>query len=177
MDILAHGLWAWAGGEVLRRRGHLTKRTLAAGVALTLAPDLIQMLPVLAGVLIGQISLGEFLAYATANPDQEPIKVAWVSVSANHLHCVMHSVIIAGVVSLVAWWRWPVILYPLLGWWLHIAIDVPTHSSDYYAVPIFYPISFRGFNGIAWTSPWFIGMNYVALVAAGIWLIRTRSRR
>lgn len=177
MDILAHGMWAWAGGEVLRRHGYMTKRTHAAGVVLAMLPDVIQLIPVLFGVLIRQVSGSELVAYATANPGGEPILREWVSRSAHHLHCAMHSVLVLGALSLAAWrWRrsW---LYPLLGWWLHIATDVPTHSAAYYAVPIFYPVTYRGFDGFAWTSPWFIVLNYLALLAAGSWLYRTRGKQ
>lgn len=174
MDILAHGLWAWAGGEMLRRRHRITTRTLVAGVGFALAPDLLQMLPVLAGVLLGQVSLGELYAYATANPGQEPILQYWVSEPAHHAHCAFHSVLVAGLVSMAAWWYRPAWLYPLLGWWLHIATDIPTHSAEYYAVPLFYPITERGFDGFAWTSPWFIALNYTAITGVAMWLYATR---
>lgn len=177
MDVLAHGLWAWAGGEALRRRGHLTNAALAAGVALAVAPDVLQLVPVLLGVLTGEVSLAELGAYATANPGQEPILREWVSTLAHHLHCLMHSVVAAAAVSLTIGLvkrRW---LVPILGWWLHIATDVPTHSAEYYAVPVFYPFTYQGFDGFAWTSPWFMVANYAALAAVWIWLNRTRRIR
>lgn len=174
MDILAHSLWAWAGGEVLRRRGRISRKQLAAGVALAVLPDLLHMVPVLVGVTVGQVSVGELRAYATANPGQEPILREWVSELAHHLHCLMHSVLIAGVMSLLALWRRRAWLFPLLGWWLHIATDIPTHSAEYYAVPVFYPLTERGFDGFAWTSPWFLVLNYAALVIVALWLYRTR---
>lgn len=177
MDILAHGLWAWAGAEVLRRRGLLTRRGLGAGVALAVAPDVLQMAPVLLGVLIGQLSLAEFGAYASANPGQEPILREWVSTLAHHLHCLMHSALIAGAVSLIVWVVKRAWLVPLFGWWLHIATDVPTHSAEYYAVPVLYPFTYAGFDGFAWTTPWFIAANYAALAAVAIWLNRTRGVR
>jgi hypothetical protein len=174
MDILAHGLWAAAGGEVLRRRGRMTKQGLAACVLLGVAPDLLQYLPVLAGVLVGQVSAADVLAYALADPGREPPLRDWVNHFAHHLHCIMHSAVIAGAVTLLSvWWR-PAFVYPLLGWWLHIGTDVPTHSAEYYAVPVLYPFTYRGFDGIAWTSPAFMVMNYVAIVVVAGWLYRTR---
>lgn len=177
MDILAHGLWALAGGEALRRRGVLTDRMLGAGVALAVAPDLLQMVPVMIGVLIGQVSFAELYAYSVADPGREPTLGAWVSASAHHLHCAMHSVLVAGAASLLAWWRRPLWVFPMLGWWSHIVLDVPTHSAEYYAVPVFYPITDRGFDGFAWTSPWFILGNYAALALVGLALYATRRAR
>ena len=174
MDILAHGLWTLAGGEVLRRRGLLTHRQLVAGATLAVAPDLLHMVPVLAGVLAGQVTAAELQAYATANPGEEPLLPAWVNALAHHSHCFMHSAVIAALASLLAWWLRPMWLYPLLGSWLHIATDVPTHSADYYAVPVLYPFTYRGLDGFAWTTPWFIALNYAALAAVGLWLYRTR---
>ena len=64
--------------------------------------------------------------------------------------------------------------FPLLGWWSHIVIDVFTHSADYYAVPVLYPFTERGFDGIAWTTPWLMVANYLALAAVGAWLLTSR---
>ena len=56
-------------------------------------------------------------------------------------------------------------------------IDVLTHSADYYAVPVLYPFTERGFDGVAWITPWFVALNYTALAAVGVWLMVSRSRR
>lgn len=174
MDLLAHALWAWAGGEVLRRRGVLTRGGIQAGVAWAVAPDLLQMAPVAGGLLTGSLGVGEFIAYATADPGQEPILSPVIAALAHHLHCAMHSVVVVAVVTaLVAWgrraWAWP-----LFGWWLHIAFDVPTHSADYYAVPVLYPFTYRGFDGVAWNTTGFLLANYLALAVTGWWLWRSR---
>ena len=87
----------------------------------------------------------------------------------------MHSAPIAGVVTLVAWVACRAFWIPLLGWWLHIVIDVFTHSADYYAVPVLYPFTERGFDGIAWITPWFMVLNYAALTAVAIWLVTSRK--
>jgi hypothetical protein len=173
MDILAHGLWVAAGAEWLRRKKRLTKRGVWGAVALSVLPDLVQIVP----VALWAASTGDgsaLLAYIVAAPGEEPPMPPLVAALAHHLHCIMHSVIIAGAATLAAWAvskRFPLVL---LGWWAHIALDVPTHSSDYYVVPIFYPLTYRGFSGIAWTTPWFFVVNYALLVAVLAWLYRTR---
>lgn len=48
-------------------------------------------------------------------------------------------------------------------------IDVFTHSADFYPSPVLYPFTLRGFDGLAWNTPWFMVVNYVALVAAFLW--------
>jgi membrane-bound metal-dependent hydrolase YbcI (DUF457 family) len=88
----------------------------------------------------------------------------------------MHSAPIAAVVAAVVWAVRRAFWIPLLGWWSHIVIDVFTHSADYYAVPVLYPFTERGFDGIAWTTTWFTVLNCVALVTVGAWLLAGRKR-
>ena len=176
MDILAHGLWVGAGAAWLRRKGRITTRTLWYAVGLTVAPDVIQALPVAAWAL-GSGSPASLWAYIAARPGMEPPLPAPVALLAHHLHCIMHSIVVAAAVTAVAWvarGRFPV---AILGWWAHIALDVPTHSSDYYVVPILYPFTYAGISGIAWPTPWFLALNYALLAAAYLWLLATRDRR
>jgi hypothetical protein len=176
MDILAHGLWVGAGAVWLRRRGRITTRTLWYALAFAVAPDAIQVLPVAAWALASGAP-ASLWAYVAASPGMEPPLPAAVALAAHHLHCMMHSIVIAGAVTAVAWLlrgRFPV---ALLGWWAHIALDVPTHSSEYYAVPVLYPFTYAGVDGIAWTAPWFLALNYALLAAAYAWLFATRGGR
>lgn len=176
MDIVAHGLWVAAGAVWLRRKGRVTTRAVWGAIALGVLPDVIQTVPVAAwAVSAGET--GSLFAYIVAEPGSEPPMPAMVASIAHHLHCVMHSVIVAGAVTAVAWSalrRFPLVL---LGWWAHIALDVPTHSNAYYAVPIFYPVTYRGLDGIPWTTPWLLAANYVLLAIAYVWLYRTRGSR
>ena len=55
-------------------------------------------------------------------------------------------------------------------------IDVFAHSIDYDPSPVLYPITNRGFDGLAWSKPVYIALNYALLVAAYLWLFRTRKR-
>lgn len=86
----------------------------------------------------------------------------------------LYLVIVAGVVTALAYWKRPSLMLPLAAWWLHIALDVPTRSSDYYAVPLFCPLTLWGVDGVAWTEPWMLALNYLALAAAYLWLWRRR---
>lgn len=176
VDTIAHGLWALAGGELLRRKGKLSRAGLVAGVALSVAPDVLQHLPLLGGVAHGDVPWSEFARFLVATPHESALEATRLGELSHHLHCMMHSVIVAGLVTLLAAWLRPAWLYPLLGWWSHILIDIPTHSADYYPVPIFYPFTTWGFDGIAWTTPWLLALNYLALALAGWALMRTRRR-
>ena len=51
-------------------------------------------------------------------------------------------------------------------------IDVFTHSADFYPVPVLYPFTQRGFDGLAWNTPGFQAINYSAWLLAALWLWR-----
>ncbi|MBX3602997.1 MAG: hypothetical protein KF863_20435 [Rubrivivax sp.] len=178
MDILAHTLWAGVGAAWLAlRRRDVTRRTVAATMALAALPDVIQMLPVLAWWAVGGGTWDAVQAFAIAMPGQEPVMPGWVTVWSHTIHCIAHSAVIVAGVTLVLWaWRRTLWL-PLLGWWSHIVIDVFTHSADYYASPVLYPVTERGFDGIAWITPWFIALNYLALAMAGVALLVSARQR
>ncbi len=177
MDVFAHALWAGAGVMLARRRWRVGNGTSALTVALAVAPDVPHLLPVAGWWLFGGGTLATLKDFAIAVPGREPAVPPWVRSLSEHLHCIPHSAVIAVVVSLLLW-RWRRSLWlPLLGWWSHIVIDVFTHSNDYYAVPVLYPLTMRGFDGVAWNTPWFMALNYLALAAVWLWLWRSGTLR
>ena len=176
MDILAHALWAGAGVTLARRRWPQTSATVAATVVLAVLPDVLHMLPIVAWWLGGDGTWATLRAYAVAVPGPEPLVTALVDLWSQHLHCVMHSAVVAGVVTLLLWAVLRRLWVPLLGWWSHIVIDVFTHSAEYYPVQVLYPLSASAFDGLAWNTPWFLAVNYAALAATWLWILRVRRR-
>lgn len=174
MDILAHALWAGAGLGLAGRRRPLNKRTVVLTVALAAVPDIFHLLPIIGWWLFGDGTFATLRAYAMAVPGQEPPLPPDVQLLSHHLHCVAHSAIVAGAATLLLWAALRSLWVPLLGWWSHILIDVFTHSADYYPVPVLYPITYRGFDGLAWNTPWFMMVNYATLVLVGLWLVLSR---
>ena len=154
----------------------ISRRTVAATVALAALPDLIQMAPLLHWAMLGEGSLSALLDFALATPGREPALPPMASLLSHHLHCALHSAVIAGLVTLLLWWRIRRFWLPLAGWWSHIVIDFFTHSADFYPVPVFYPFTYWGFDGIAWNRPWFLVLNYAALAACIIALALRRRR-
>lgn len=177
MDIVAHSLWAGVGVALLRRRLSLSPRTTALTIGLAALPDLLQMLPVLAWWWFGAGSFAEVRSFAIAIPGQEPHLPAAIFFVSHHLHCMAHSAVVAGLVTPLVWRRRRSLWIPLLGWWSHILIDVFTHSADYYASPVLYPFTQRGFDGIAWNTPWFMVLNYAVLGIVLLWLLARGLKR
>lgn len=177
MDILAHGLWASVGVAAANGRWAIAPRAAVVTVALAVLPDLGHMLPMWGWGLWGDGSFADLWRYALALPGQEPVMPPSVALVSHHLHCTMHSAIVAGGITLFVWWVRGTLWMPLLGWWSHIVIDIFTHSVDFYPSPVFYPITQRGFDGIAWNRPWFMVLNYTALTIIALWLWRTNKRK
>jgi len=157
-----------------RRRWPIAPRIAATTVGLAAVPDVLHLLPILGWTVFGDGSMALLRAYAIAVPGQEPTLPPLVTLVSYHLHCIMHSAIVTGAVTLLLWVALRSLWIPLLGWWSHIVIDVFTHSADYYPSPVLYPISQRGFNGLAWNTPWFLLLNYVVLGTVCLWLLRSR---
>jgi len=83
-------------------------------------------------------------------------------------HC-SHSLLMFAAVFGLVWLilRRPV--FEMLGWALHILIDIPTHQGIF-AVHFLWPLSNYGFSGFRWENRWFLALNYAALLAVFVWL-------
>lgn len=174
MDVFAHALWAGAAVLLARRRWTIPARTATATVALAVAPDIPHLLPLVAWSALGGGNVASVTDYAIATPGQEPVMPPMIEWLSHNLHCAAHSAIVAGIVTLLFWLMTKSLWVPLLGWWSHIVIDVFTHSKVYYPSPVLWPITREGFDGVAWTTPWFMVLNYLALAAIYFWLFRGR---
>ncbi len=85
-------------------------------------------------------------------------------------HSVVVFLLVFGLTTLLA----RRVVFELLGWLLHILIDIPTHSFSYYATRFLWPVSDYGVDGIAWWTRWFWIATYVAL--AVVYFIMWRKR-
>jgi hypothetical protein len=63
----------------------------------------------------------------------------------------------------------------MLGWALHILIDILTHRGIF-AIHFLWPLSSFGFDGIRWESPWFLAVNYGALLLIFGWMWARKRR-
>ena len=115
MDTLAHGLWAAIGIAAMQPRFAITRRQAVATVALAVAPDVLQWLPLLGWAAVGGGHLTDLTTFGLALPGQEPGLPPLVALLTHHLHCIMHSAVVAGVVTALAWRFRRAMLLPLQG--------------------------------------------------------------
>jgi hypothetical protein len=172
MDVFAHAMWAGVGIAASHRARPIARSTALTTVGLAVLPDVVHTLPLMGWWLIGNGSVTKLWTYIWALPGQEPTMPPFVAMLTNHFHCTLHSAIVASIVTLLLWKLLGGLWIPLLGWWSHIAIDVFTHSAEFYPSPVFYPITQRGFDGIAWNKPWFMVVNYLALAICALWILQ-----
>lgn len=175
MDIVAHMLWAGVGAALLSRRRAVRRRDVVGIAALAALPDIVQFVPLAAWVAAGDGSMNDLLQHALARPGQEPVLPGWVQFYSHHLHCIFHSAVVATGATVLAWLATRTLWWPLLGWWSHVVIDVFTHSAEFYAVPVFYPLSAWTLDAIAWNEPWFMALTYAGLAASALWVRRLRQ--
>jgi len=91
------------------------------------------------------------------------------------LYNCFHSLLIFGLVFAAAWIiaRGPV--RELLGWLLHIVIDMLTHHG-WFAIQFLWPVSSVHIDGIPWETGWLLAATYASLAAIFFVLWRTRVR-
>ena len=177
MDIVSHALWAGAAAEVIRRTRGSSAGAFATTVALGAAPDIGHLIPVLGWSLTQSEPAAVLHQYIAATPGTEPPMPWLVRELSHHLHCLFHSIVVLSLLTLLVSRIRPGWTWILAGWWLHVVLDIPTHSSEYYGVPILYPFSEWSFDGVAWTTPWVLATNAAALAATYASLYATRRRR
>lgn len=85
------------------------------------------------------------------------------------IYDLLHSLLVAGiVVAAVAYLRRD-IAWSMLAWIFHILLDIPTHSSAYFATKMFWPISDFAIDGIPWSRPVVWYSNLAGLLMLFLW--------
>lgn len=177
MDGPSHLFWTWAVFKTLKEK-YNKSLNIKLAVFWGIFPDLfafgIPILLIAAELLTGQMSFSDIPGPEKIEPPQNEFASVFQSISL--LYSFSHSLvifivffaIITGILflkrkistnttaSIVPW--------ELSGWLLHILIDIPTHSSAFYSTPFLWPVSNFKISGIAWSTPWFLALNYFAII-------------
>lgn len=199
MDIIAHGLWTAAAAKALNRRRASRVANQEPRIKWSLNvwlatfwgifPDLfaftIPFAWIASGILFGNLHLSDI-----PRPHQiEPPTAGtfWVIHLAKQLYNISHSGLVFATAFLLVWLVGRFVLPPSFrlqrapwemgGWLLHVLIDIPTHSYQFYPTPIFWPISSWKFvYGFSWSVPWFMILNYSALAIVYYLLWRKKKK-
>jgi membrane-bound metal-dependent hydrolase YbcI (DUF457 family) len=165
MEIVSHALWATAAAQAAN--GKVAARVRVAWFAAWAAfPDLLAFTPaVIAGLWY------RLWGTARIHAHHSGMRLGWLDFN---LYEVTHSLVVFALVFAVVWliFRRPV--WELLGWALHILMDIPTHSSRF-PTPFLWPLSSYRIIGISWRQGWFMALDVSAL--AVVFLLLWRSQR
>lgn len=163
MDILAHSLWAGAGAKKLNNSLENKKKkkvSILWSAFWGIFPDLFAFtLPFIISfwkVFSGQQDFGSF---TTRHQVADGFNLA------HDLYQYSHSLVIFLLIFLIIWLIYKKPWIPILGWGLHILLDIPSHPIEFFPTPFLFPISNYHFPyGVHWSSPIFMIINYSLLV-------------
>ncbi len=168
MEIVAHGLGA-AAAAIASRRSTAANLRIGWTVWWGVFPDVLAFGP--------SMAVGTWLRLAGGQSGHPHVHLGLPLYPAAHSLIVF--LVVFGMTAILA----RRIVVALLGWLLHILIDIPTHSFRYYATRFLWPLSGYRVDGIAWWTPWFWIATYAALAAVYLllwrkgWLSRRASGR
>jgi hypothetical protein len=157
MDILAHSLWTNLARDYFVKKSEKEVSGFWS-IFFGIFPDLFAFTSIFVWAIFNKIFL---------NPKEiEPAfhNHLWINNLTYNLYNLSHSFIIFGIVFLIIYLIKKKIYFALFGWPLHILIDIPTHSYKFYPTPFLWPISEFKIDGVAWSTPWFMVLNYSALI-------------
>ena len=164
MEIVAHALWATAAAKAAHRKA---ARVGAVWLVIwTMFPDLLAFSPDVA------VGLWYRLTGSAANHDfHHGGGPGWWNVD---LYDLGHSLVVFLAVFLVAWALRRRPLWEMLGWALHILLDIPSHSA-HFPTPFLWPLSSYFLVGVSWRQWWFMALNY-AMLAATFYFLRINRK-
>ena len=182
MDIFSHGLWASAAAKGMNEKKQ-TKINLWFAAFWGMFPDLFAFGPATLWIIWLRIQGKEIIPIRPENADALERTGGGPFVLSHYLYNYSHSIFIfAGVLAVIMLVKylfrhnvsWKNLPFVMLGWPLHILMDIPTHSYRFYPTPFLWPFSDWKFNGFSWGQWWFILLNYGSLFLV-FWLFRKKS--
>ena len=145
MDTLSHGLWAYA------LMYFINKPYAWFAFLFGVFPDL--------------VTFGPFFIYRIFTADFKIGKpeLSTIPKYVFFMYKLTHSLFILFLVALIIYLLLHKIPWYLFGWLLHILIDIPLHTEDFFPVKLLYPISDFYINGVSWSSLWYAVINFPLL--------------
>jgi hypothetical protein len=163
MDILSHGLW---GGAAFGRKN---KKDFWWAFFFGIAPDLFSF-----GIFTAMTVLG-----FASGPDWSggPPSESAIPTYVHDLYHFTHSFVIFALAFAAVWVFRRKAFLPMLAWPLHIIVDIPTHSTNFFPTPFLWPFfdNLR-VDGIPWSHPMIFIPNVVLLAAVYLWFFVVRPR-
>ncbi|MEK7463454.1 MAG: hypothetical protein AAB621_03800 [Patescibacteria group bacterium] len=186
MDIFAHGLWAGAvykGANKKLEKPLKVWRAAFWGVFPDLFAFTIGFIWLFGNFIFGGMSFSDLPRPDLVEPAPDElifgngtiqgaasfiVRLTAILYSASHSAIIFF--IVFGIVFLI--FRRPI--WELGGWFIHILLDIPTHSYQFYPTPFLWPLSDWKLDGFSWATPWFLILNYSVIIIM-YWLLRRKK--
>jgi len=180
MDIFSHGLWAAAAAKGVNKSQNKRRVNVWATAMWGIFPDLFAFVIPFAWMIVafisGDISGGDFHVRPAGEELTNPNMVV-VSQFSHALYNMSHSLFIFAIVFLGVWLYFRQARLELLGWLLHIVIDIPTHTAAFFPTPIFWPFfDWKFLYGFSWGQPWFLILNYSLLACLYLYFWKGKKK-
>jgi len=150
--------------------GRQNKKDFWWSIFYGIAPDLFSF-----GIFTGMTILG--LASSPSWSSGLPLESA-IPPFIHTLYRITHSLVIFAVIFLAVWLLRKKPLIPMLAWGIHILMDIPTHSMEFFPTPFLWPF-FNGirFSGISWGHPIIFIPDVILLFVLYIWFFIIKPKR
>ena len=90
---------------------------------------------------------------------------------------VTHSLVIAlFFIGLVYYFLNKNFAFAMLAWPLHILLDFPFHTADFFPTPILWPIIDVKFDGISWSEPYIWFSNIGGIIILYLYRLKTKKK-
>jgi membrane-bound metal-dependent hydrolase YbcI (DUF457 family) len=165
MDTLSHGLY---GGIAAGRK---SKREYAIAFLFGIAPDVLVFVPYM---LLSFLGVFTFERDVSGKPDPSHIP-DFVYMGYDLTHSL---VVYAFVAALLYATKRKWLLALSIGWPLHILVDIPTHSTEFFPTPFLWPLSDFVVNGVPWSQPYIFIPNVVLIIGLyTYWFLSSRNKK
>jgi hypothetical protein len=167
MDILAHALWTTAAAVPARQK--LSRPfSLRWAAFWGVFPDLFSF------TVPAVLRIWWYATGVTHSLRPDPVSAKRLQFVWQLYHC-SHSLVTFSAVFAVVWLVAGRPVLEMLGWCLHILLDIGTHQGIF-AIHFLWPFSAYSVSALRWENPTFFAANYGALLLVYSWL-RARYRR
>lgn len=165
MDILSHGLY---GGVAFGRK---SKKNYFIAFLFGVLPDLVAFGPFFIAAFLGLTSFPT----GRIEPPSTNVIPSYVS----SIYDASHSLVIYALFFAILWVIGKVDFAKLtLGWPLHILIDMPLHTKDFFPTPFLWPLANVEIDGIPWSMPYIFIPNVVLLVTIySYWYFKNKKSK
>lgn len=151
MDTLSHGLW---GGLAFGRKN---KPKFWLFFLFGMMPDLLSFGIFMVGSIVGFFSRPLFSNGHPPDANQFPVFL-------DIMYNITHSIFIFLLIFIIIWLILRKPFLPILAWGLHILMDIPTHSYEFFPTPFLWPFSNFKVNGLSWGEPYIMIPNVILLI-------------